>query len=267
MKKVLALIFCSIFISGNASAGVVFEIESTEFDGGQSEQTILRASVQNMDLRMQVDSSSDMIFRGSKGEMLMIDHSEKSYVVIDNAMMDSLGNQMSAIEAQMQEALKDVPAEQRAMMEQMMKQHMPKAATEPQKPMVELKKTGERAEKNGYDTEKYVMFVAGTKTQEMWIADWDDVEGGDEAAVAFKEMAAFFSGLRDALPSFAQSGVDESVFEYLNELDGFPVVTVSYGSNGAKSNESVLRSSKSVSIASSEFDAPAGYARQRMPGS
>lgn len=249
-------------------AGVVFEIESTH--GGVTES--VEVSVEGRNLKMGIPAGGDSsdgeaIYRGERREMVMVDHGEKSYMVIDEAMMKSVSAQLSSAEAQIQEALKNVPADQRAMVEQMMKQRMPQQAQAPAKRNVSINKTGERGARNGYDTVRYDVMISGRKTQELWVAPWDEVEGGEEALDAFHDMAAFFTELRESTPFFGGGDDgDNNVFEYMKELDGFPVVTVDYDASGNVIGESSLKSSRKQSIDSAVFEPPAGYKRRQMPG-
>jgi len=159
---------------------------------------------------------SEMIFRGERREMIVVDHDDKSYMVIDEAMIDSISEQLSGYEAQMREALKDVPPEQRAMVEQMMKGRMPAPAKAPARPKTELRNTGERDTKNGYPSVKYEATVDGRKTQEFWVTDWDNVEGGNDAVEAFQAMTDFLIQMRDSMPTFGvDEGAGDNPFEHM----------------------------------------------------
>lgn len=254
-----------------AGAGVVFEIEVTDHGSSKPEQ--MTTSVDGENLKMVVDASSgkspgDMIFRGEKREMIVIDHDKKSYMVVDEAGIRQVGGQVNAAMAQMQEALKDIPAEQRAMVEQMMKQRMPQQAQQaPARAKPELVRHGDKAEKNGYPCVRYDVMRDGKRVRELWVTDWDNVEGGVEAMKAFKAMASFFSEMRNALPQFGANGgpgMDDNMFAYMDELGGFPVVTRELDHNGQLLTESTLRSSKRRSFEAADFEPPAGYKRQSL---
>ena len=53
-----------------------------------------------------------------------MDHKDKSYIVMDEAMLDEVSAQMSEAMKEMEAQLASMPPEQRAMVEQMMKGQM-----------------------------------------------------------------------------------------------------------------------------------------------
>ena len=108
--------------------------------------------------------------------------------------------------SQMQEALKNVPEDKRAMIERMMKQKMPTTEMAPPRPESELRKTGERGDQNGYPCVKYELLRDGKKIRELWVTDWSNVEGGSDVVDAFEDMAGFFKELMDSMPSFGAAG-------------------------------------------------------------
>ena len=112
----------------------------------------LEAAVEGRHLKMGIAPGSqgdrgEMIFRGDRREMVVVDHETGSYHVMDQATMNRIAGQVAGVVSQMQEALKNVPEDKRAMIEQMMKQKMPQEA--PKRAAAELKKTGERGTRNG----------------------------------------------------------------------------------------------------------------------
>jgi hypothetical protein len=235
-----------------------------------NESGTVLALVDGKDLKMTITSGgdqkkNDMIFRGDRREMVVVDHDDKSYMVIDEAMIESISDQLSGYEAQMREALKDVPPEQRAMVEQMMKGRMPSPAKAPARSKVEFRNTGERDTKNGYPSVKYEATTDGRKTLEYWVTDWDNVDGGDDAVEAFQAMAGFLTQMLDSMPSFGvDEDADDNPFEHMNEMDGFPVLTYEYASDGSIASESSLRSSTQRTVDPVEFEPPSTYKRQEM---
>ena len=268
MKVLRHIPLLILFAFGNALAGVVFEIETK--DHTSSESGLIQASVEGTNLKMVVVSADmsdkdEMIFRGDRREMVVVDHGDKSYMVIDEAMIQSIGKKLTGIDAQMQKMLADVPPEQRAMFEKMMQGRMPQQTQAPAKSIVEFRNTGERGTRNGYPCVKYEVSIGGRQSQEMWVTDWDNIEGGADAASAFESMATFFQDMRDAMPSFGrESDADDNPFQHMSELNGFPVVTYDYAPDGSLEGESALRSSKRRTLDPAEFEPPSGYKRRTM---
>lgn len=257
-----------LFVASHVSAGVVFEIETK--DHVSSDSGTVQAFVEGKNLKMLISSgdnldSNEMIFRGESREMVVVDHDDRSYMVIDEAMISSIGEQLSGVEAQMLEALKNVPPEQRAMMEKMMKGRMPPQAASPVRARVELQRTGESGDKNGYPCVKYEATLNGRTVREMWVTPWDNVEGGDEAAEAFEEMAEFFAEMRDSMPKFGgDEDENDNPFESMKEMNGFPVLSYEIAADGSISSESALNSSTRRTLDPDEFEPPSGYKRRQM---
>ena len=256
------------------AAGVVFEIETTYHDrpDGRSERS--RVAVDDAHLKMEIRSSGrraeldEVVFRRGDRQMLVIDHAEKSYMVMDAATMKRVGGQMSEMQKQMQARLKDLPPEQRAMVEKMMKQRMPAAAAQPKPPELDVRKTGEKAKKAGYPCVRYDVFRDGDKTLEMWVTDWDNVEGSAAMRDVFLDMSKFYSEMMAPLAKMAGPGGSgmasgHAPLQVFAELDGFPVVTRSFA-GGELENESVLQSARRAELDPAEFEPPAGYKRRSM---
>ncbi len=183
MKKIWALIPVCLFFHLSVLAGVVFDIENKDHRNGDVSTT--HAYAQGKNLKMEIEPEED----GKKGEILfdgeqviIVDHDEKSYMVFDEEMVNSISGTISQATSMMEQALKNLPEEQRAMAEKMMKQNMPKP--KPAKSTRQVKKTGERKKINGYPCIRHDSFNKGQKTRELWVTDWDNVDGGKDAQAA-----------------------------------------------------------------------------------
>ena len=111
------------------------------------------------------------------------------------------------------------------------------------------------------------MWIDGWKKQDLWIAKWKDIEGGEEVADAFRNMADLMNEMRDSQPDFAKNGdSDGNMFEHMRQIDGFPVVTEDFAADGSLEGESSLRSAKRQTLDPGAFEPPASYKRQTLPG-
>ena len=253
------------------TAGVVYEIEVKDHQQSPPKTESIQAAVEGRHLKMGIASGSqggkqgEMIFRGDRREMVVIDHEKRSYQVMNEETMRQIAGQVNAAMSQMQEALKDVPEDKRAMLEQMMKQRMP-TQTPPKRAQSELERTGERATHNGYPCVKYVVRKDGRKLRELWVTDWDNIEGGKDVVGAFEDMAGFFRELLDSIPNMGPGGPEfgDNAFEHMKDLGGFPVLTREFDEDGSLEGESTLRSAKRQTIDPDAFDPPTGYKRQQM---
>ena len=272
MKTKLFICLTMTLMLSPLFAGVVYEIEVKDHEQSPPKTESIQAAVEGRDLKIGNGSKGkgeqrEMIFRGDRREMVMVDHEKGSYHVMDEKTMGQVAGQLSDVNRMMQEALKNVPEDKRAMIKQMMKQKMP-SKKDPEGPQDELKKTGERADQNGYPCVKYEVLRDGRKTRELWVTDWDNMEGGSEVVGAFEDMADFFREMMDSFSGAAGVGLGrgggpgEGVFEHLKELGGFPVVTREFGDDGSLEGETALRSAKRQTIDPDAFEPPSGYKRE-----
>ena len=269
MKRVFAVAAVLLF-SAVASAGVVYEIELTDAEKNLASGS--EFSVQDNLLKMTGGEAGDnfdgeMIFRGDRREMVVVNHKEKSYLVMDEATMKELAETMNQAMAAMEQALAAVPEGQRAKFEQMMKSKMPDMGTarEPS----ELRKTGDADTIRGYPCVRYEIWRGGVRTRELWVTDWKNLEGGDTVAGAFQEMSAFFKEMMDSLSQMSGmaslgEGVADATFEHLAEMNGFPVVTREFDDNGAFEGMAALVSATEKTLDPTTFEPPTNYKRQDL---
>lgn len=267
MHRALTWIIAAALVAPPIGAGVVFEIESTEHDGDSQRTVSIEATVEGENIKMDVPErdggASEMIYRGDRKEMVIIDHDEKSYMVIDQEVIESMGGQ---IRQAMEAALANVPESQRAAAEKMMKERM--GAMSSELPATKIRRTDERAEKAGFPCVKYETLKGDGVVSEMWVTPWDKIDGADDAVAAFESMAGFFE---EVIAGFAAAGVPmadafDNPFEHMKKVGGFPVLTRELADDGSVESEAILRSSRRQRIDPADFEPPAGYARRSMFG-
>lgn len=246
-----------------ASAGVRYDIESSY--SGTSQETSIDVDGSRMRLNVASDDTGRdgyMVFSGDRREMMIINTKDRSYFVIDEAQMKQLAETVNQAMASMEQALAAMPESQRAQMEKMMKSRMP-AMAEPREPS-ELKKTGASDTVNGYDCTIYEIWRSGVRERELCVTSWGNVAGGREVAQVFAEMGEFMTEMLDSLPKIGGRTLGDATFEHMKEIDGFPVRTREYGSDGVLDGESELRSSTETAIDPAEFEPPKGYKKQDL---
>jgi hypothetical protein len=235
------------------------EIVTVNAAGQETDRTTILA--QSKKLRMDdgdADSGNSMIFLGD--EFLVLDHKDKSYIVMDEAMLDEVSSQINEAMQQMQEQLSGLPPEQRAMAEQMMQGRM--SGMMEQQEAVEA---GPRVEALGsgqwqsYSCKNYAVYEGTAKTQEVCAAKLNDIDGADEMLQAFRGMAAFMVKLTESLPLRSDTTLNPG--ELMDQIDGFPVHTIDY-QNGTIERETSLESVVAQEIDDELFAVPQGYKRQ-----
>jgi hypothetical protein len=269
MFKILAALVFTLSFSFNSFADVVFEMGQKQISPEANHKT--KGMVQGNNFKMDFYENGTkldgaMIYRGDKKEMIMVNHQDKTYVVLDQATMNELVSVMSEAMKQFEEAMKDATPEEREMMEKMMKGKMPgMGGAEDVEPV--LKKVG-TGKANGYSCTKYDVFRGEVKISQHCVAPWNSIDGGDEMKTVMLEMAQFMDQMAK---SFSKSkGImgqqiqfENNVFNQLRKLNGFPVQTIDY-ENGTVESESNFVSSKKVSLNPNDLEPPAGYKKQDM---
>jgi hypothetical protein len=146
------------------------------------------------------------------------------------------------------------------MMQEMMKERMPAAMTEPPPP-TDLRKTSETGSSNGYPWVKYEVYQEGGKIQEYLVTDWSNLEIDESAFDVFKDMAAFFEDLAKSFGADMPVAT-QNPFEEMNKLDGFPVVTRQF-SGGEMTSSTKLENVTTGSVEAGLFENP-GYKEQKI---
>jgi hypothetical protein len=255
------------------AAGVLFEIETQDHEQNPSRTYTSRVAVEGRRLTMDISpgqigqKGGAMLFRGDSREMAIVNHDDKTFFVIDPATIKQLAGQVNQALGQMEEALRSVPENQRAMVEQMMKERMPAQQPTQQAP-VEVRAMNQKAEVYGYPCQLYEVRRDGRKIRDLWVTPWSNIDGGRELAPVFADLGEFQQELLAAMPKMgATGGMEDNSFSTMKQIDGFPVASRDYAEDGTVKSESALRSAKSVRVNPAAFAPPAGYQRQNMLGS
>ena len=247
-----------------AHAGVALDMVSRGMDGNETERSQIYA--QDGFLRLDSDggpfaSDVSLIFDGT--QFLVMDHGEKSYIIMDEAMLTRMSNKMSEAMAQMEAELAKLPAEQRAMAEQMMKSQMQAlGGGEQPAPPPRVEKTGKGAWQ-GRSCTLYDVFEGDVKTQEICSAPLDQVNGAAEMMETFQGMAKFVQKLSESLPGPLGANFNDHPGMVADLIGGFPIRTVEFRM-GQPASVVTLESIKEETLDMALFEAPEGY-RQEDP--
>jgi hypothetical protein len=261
MKKLVTTSISMLLLSSSfAYAGVVMDMVTRNAFGQETDRS--RIYAQSKMIRMDEVSGdkaeNTMIFLGN--EFLAVDHSDKSYIVMDEAMLDEVSSQISDAMKQMEAELANMPPEQRAMVEQMMKGRMQgmmgKQGTPPPAPRVEATGSGKW---QSYKCKQYSVFEGPDKTQDICAAKLDEIDGADEVMEGFRNMAAYMKKLTESMPM--RSDEHMNPVELMKQIDGFPVHTIDYD-NGVIAGEVSMDSVIEKDLDAGLFAAPEGYRRQ-----
>lgn len=262
-KRILALVTVLIStLSFNSLAGTKIVIQSLEDDQINKDSTML---IQGNKLRMSYfdnsdSTNSDIIFDHESQTMMAIDPEEKSYTVFEAVHLASVKAKMDAIKQQMETQLAKLPAEQQAMMREMMAGKM--GIGEPKtKPVKKIVRTDNKGAAAGYDCQYVEVYSNEVKKRELCITPWSKLKNGNEVKIAMQGMMSFFEKVMDSVGQFSQD--DDMPFSEINELGGFPIIYKEY-KNGKITEQSKLKSIDDESISEELFVPPIGYKKQSL---
>lgn len=274
MRRILPLCLLShslgLICSTASLAGVVFEVETREFGFSPPRTEMSTIYAEALSLKMETGQqgsgkTDEMIFRGDRREMVVVDHTNRSYMVIDKQFVSNMMGQLQQMAGQMQGVLDSVPPEQRALVDQMMKNPQSRGQL-PARPKPEVRSTGRRATVYGYPCVLVTISRQGRKERDVWVTDWNNIKGSRELAATFDSMSDFTQELISAIPMQGQSPMRENAFMTIRQMGGFPVATREYREDGTLESETALRSARRLSINPSVFAPPAGYQADSMFG-
>lgn len=184
------------------------------------------------------EEGSGIIIRSDKELIYVIHAKDKTYSEMTFKEFEGHIAKMNEQMKQMQEQLKNVPPEQREMMEKMMGGMMAEKE-------YQLKKTGEKKKIAGHTCEKILLYEGDKEAGELWMTK--DIG-------SMKDYAKDWSKLMDKLVQ----GPMAKVYRKLAELDGF---MMQFTMGGTASTTTKL---EKRSISNSEFEIPEGYKKVEM---
>ncbi len=266
------LVLLSLALGTSLGAGIRYEMNLTNFtkpseaDGGS---VTIWVDDGKMKVQGAGSDSGEMVFNLAKKEMLLIDHQEKSYIILDEQAVEKISSQISSAMAEYERALENVPPQQRKMMENMLKKQMPQGSSKASPVETKLQATGATEIVNGYKARVHEVYTNGKKTQELFVTRWDNIKGNEALIDVFEGMGGFFKKMTDA---FAQGPLADRIpmaaqgnwLEQVNQLNGFPVLVREFGPTGEPTKETRLTKAEEASFEAAIFQAPSGYKRRSL---
>lgn len=254
----------SLLLCSNAFAGYVYEFQNSDKGSGN---VTLMVEGDKIRFTSTEDQGSDMIFDASSSTMTMLEHGRKRFMQLDKETIEALAKQIEDAMAEMEKQLASMPPAQRKMVEGMMKGKM-KSMGEAL-PELTFKRTGETDTKSGYDVEKVLLLKDGVEASELWIADWDDVDGSIELKKSLKAMSDVFNKMIKAFSKGPMAGMisrnaTSNWFGQIEDIGGMPIVSIELDANGKAKSQTILSSAEEKDIEASAFEIPKGYKKQKM---
>lgn len=248
-------------------AGVRMKSEQTDVKSGDVTQhtVILDAGRVRVDMTgAKVNTSMMLLGDGDAARMITLDRNRNEYREIDKRMFQQMGQQMTGAMAQMQEQMKKMTPEQRAMMEKMMSGRMGQM-TKAVAPAPTVYTAKGASTVNGFRCTQYEGMREGQKVQEVCAADPSQLDLTAADFSGFEKMKEFFAEMQKMMASspFA-SAMRSSITE--PGFSGFPVLMNTFR-NGELVNKSETKEVKRMSFSDADFSVGnAKKVEMNMPG-
>jgi hypothetical protein len=263
LNGIIASVLVAAAVVPAGAQGILFVQKETR--GGQTSTD----EVQLDKSHMRADASDNgrknvVIYDATRQVVSIVDMANKSYREVTKADMDQLKGQMDSAMAQLQEQLKNVPPQQRAAIEQMMRARggLPGGASPAASaPKVQYRAAG--SDRVGQWTcTKYEGYTGAQKTAEVCAVDPKDLgltpADFDIARQLAEFMKSLAPGAADRILTFGKA--EEQGFA------GVPVRHISY-QNGQVDSTTELSEVKHTAFPASTFEVPAGFHKEALvPG-
>ncbi|MBI3456294.1 MAG: DUF4412 domain-containing protein [Candidatus Rokubacteria bacterium] len=258
--------------AGAASAGWVIEQMMTGGGEGGRQQIVVQANrMKTVTLGPDgrpvaafiVDLNADTLTQVDYTERQFMTATLQEYVQMIGGAARAASAQMAGAMKAMEEAMKDLPPEQRKMMEQMLRSQASPAGAPPEScpdPRLELRKTGRQATIAGYPAGHYEILADGKLDSEMWVAPgigaWRELDPA--------KLERFAAAMTQAAPACGRGprrqGVPGADPAWKLAGEGYPVRTVTRSLG--LTVEVVKAESRAVPAA--EFQPPPNFARKAL---
>jgi len=249
----------AVFTASGAFGGIHIEnitrdIATQVQQGGT--QTIL---VQDGMMRTSGSAGGSVIVKG--GSIITIDDKRKQYRVMTKDDLKKLVAKAGDAMAKMQEGMKKMTPEQRAMMEKMMGNRLPGGIGAAGAPDTwEAKSLGTSATVDGRQCQNWNLLRNGAPFQELCVVPYNTLPGKEDIQKVFKEMSDTFGDLAKAMP-----GADQTAKARMS-INGYAVRTRRYSGDGKfQPDETIMSKWVEESIPASMFEVPQGYTLVELP--
>lgn len=273
------LLFGIALGAGPASAGWVIDevMKGVGSEGAQParQQTMLQSNrMKRLTLGTDGTPTHAFILNLDSETVTTVDYAAKHYITTTvqefvqtttGAMKMAQGAQTQMAQAmpQMQEAMKNLPPEQRKMMEEMMRSRMAQSGTTAQEcrePKIEVHRTGKQEVIAGYRAVQYEILADSQPESEVWVAKeltpaWRELD-----SQKLQRVAAEMAKLGRCAPGGAQAGPRADQAMKL-AAEGYPVRTVARGDRPV-TVEVVKATARS--LPAGEFEPPAGFTSKSL---
>lgn len=258
MKRV----FCCAVVIGFAAtvdAGVHIETTTRDIATKVADGAPQVMQVQDGKIRASQGTSHGMILNGST--ITLLDDKHKTYREMDEQALENMASQAGAAMAQIQEKMKNMSPEQRAMMEKAMGNRIPGGMAASETPdTYAATDTGKSDTVEGRSCRIWQTTRNGAPLEELCVVPYASLPGHEDIEKAVRKMTDAVEDLSRAMPNI------EKAMKARLSVNGYPVRVRRYDAQGAlRKSETVLTKWVEEAVPAAAFDVPAGYTKQELP--
>jgi hypothetical protein len=261
-KKQPILLLTAI-LAAPAFGAVRIEVDTVKLGNGETtkQEILLDAARMRTNFTSKTDNSSVLFLTdGGRNRIDMLDKNKNEYHEIDQQTIEQMSQQLQGAMAQMQEQMKNMTPEQRAMMEKMMKGRgqIAAALTSPVKTIYVAKGS---SSVNGFPCTKYDGMRGDEKVKEICAAKPSELKFSAADFQVFDKMKEFSKSLQSLSQSplgNAYAGITDPGYE------GFPVQSIDF-ENGKPTEKTELKSIQRASFSDADFSLGSAKKVDLMP--
>jgi hypothetical protein len=206
------------------------------------------------------DADRVFIFRQDQERFWLIDNKNKTYTEITKQDLHKMKQQLDGAMALMQEKMKNLPPEQRKMMEQITKGKIPAAL--PEAPKMVYKKVASGEKINRWICDKYEGHATEKDKEEIWTTDWQQAGITEADLKVIQGMGEFFAEFAKNLPFLSKIGSKE--WEKEHGYSGFPIQTIRYAGTQVQ-YKMTIKDIRRQDFTAALFDLPSGLQKKATP--
>lgn len=245
------------------SAGLKIVSESANGNRTSRQTILISPDSMRADMTSNTGEGATVMFLtgGGRERMVLLDTAKKEYREIDQQTMSQMTQQMQGAMAQLNDRLKSLPPEQRAMMEKMMKGQMPPGMGQVAKPEPVVYKSKGAGNVNGFACTLYEGVRGGEKVVDVCAAQPNQLKVTLADMQVFEKLKQFTASMTAGMGNFAR-GIDQFADA---GVPGFPVSRVTY-SGGQVTHKSEVKSVERTQVPESAFSLGDARKAEFMPG-
>lgn len=257
----LSLVWASVL---SAAQGVILKQTAEDL---QDNKTTTATSYVEPD-RVAIHSNAGgrqmtMVYLADANTMRMIDHSNKTVREMSGEDLEKAMGQVNEAMAKLQEQMKNMPPQQREMMEKMMGDRM-KALTGGGAETPVFKRGDGGAEIGGRSCDWYEGYRGETLFSMVCAAEWGSLDLRASDFAVFQKMAELMTKLAPGIADLARTG--SANWQEQKMFPGFPLEQTIY-MDGKPRTKSTLESVERGAIDDAVFEAPNDYKVEKgIPG-